>query len=257
MSAVTVGEVYQVLDAFAPFGTELPWDNCGLLVGDYDRTVTGIGVVLDITPDVIRSAKAQSLNLLVSHHPVIFTPLKRLSFAKIPALLAAEQISAICAHTNLDAAGGGVNDCLCRALGLSEIVPLADPETPGSPPIARIGRLPAPLPVEELARCAAVALSSTVVRYAGGGEVQTIAVSCGAGGDLLPAAAAACADLFFTGELPYHEVLQAAQLGLPVITAGHYDTEQPIKSELCRRFSEAFAGLPVAALPEAEPLRLL
>lgn len=120
----TAGEIYRYIDSFAPFSSAMDFDNPGLLVGGFHTPVRVALVALDITPEVIEEAKRRSAQLIISHHPVIFRPLKRLSEDSVPYLLAKAGITAICAHTNLDMAPGGVNDCLAQALGLESVRPL-------------------------------------------------------------------------------------------------------------------------------------
>ncbi len=118
---ITIGEIYDYIDGFAPFSTALGFDNAGLLVGSRNDTVEKILVALDVTPAVIEEARQQGAQLIVSHHPVIFQPLRRLSRDSIPYRLAQAGIGAVCAHTNLDMAQGGVNDCLGETLGLKNL----------------------------------------------------------------------------------------------------------------------------------------
>lgn len=118
---ITIGDIYDDIDSFAPFSTALGFDNVGLLVGSRKDPVERILVALDITPAVIEEAKRQGAQLIVSHHPVIFQPLRRLSRDSIPYQLAQAGIGAVCAHTNLDMARGGVNDCLGETLGLKNL----------------------------------------------------------------------------------------------------------------------------------------
>lgn len=115
---MTIGEVYDYIDGIAPFSTALDYDNVGLLVGSGQDPAEKILVALDVTLPVIEEAKRLGAQLIVSHHPVIFQPVRRLSGDSIPYRLAQAGIGALCAHTNLDMAEGGVNHCLGRALGL-------------------------------------------------------------------------------------------------------------------------------------------
>ncbi len=121
----TAGDIYRYIDAFAPFSSAMDFDNPGLLVGGPQTPVTAAVVALDITPEVVEEAAGLGAELIISHHPVIFHPLKRLEAESAPYLLASRGIAAICAHTNYDMAPGGVNDCLAAALGLRSVRPLA------------------------------------------------------------------------------------------------------------------------------------
>lgn len=118
---MTIGEVYDYIDGFAPFDTALDFDNAGLLVGSRNDPVQTILVALDITLPVIEEAKQLGAQLIVSHHPVIFRPVRSLHRDSAPYRLAQAGIGAICAHTNLDMAKGGVNDCLGERLGLKNL----------------------------------------------------------------------------------------------------------------------------------------
>ena len=114
--SVSVQQILGFLRAVAPQELALDWDNVGLLV-DAGQPVDGVLTTLDITPAVVREAVENDCQLIVSHHPVIFHPLRTLAADDVPALLMKNGISAICMHTNLDAAPGGVNDTLCDILG--------------------------------------------------------------------------------------------------------------------------------------------
>ena len=118
---VTVGDIYNYIDTFAPFHTAMGFDNVGLLVGGKHCPVTSVMVSMDITPEVISEAVSQNAELIISHHPVIFQPLKRLSPTDVPYLLVQNGLCAIAAHTNYDLACGGVNACLAERLQLKQI----------------------------------------------------------------------------------------------------------------------------------------
>lgn len=116
-----VSMIYGKLNSLAPFATQESWDNSGLLVGDPGAEVKTALVVLDITAEAVREAREIGAELIISHHPVIFHPLKKVESGSVVWELAQAGISAICAHTNLDKARGGVNDCLAAALGLEHV----------------------------------------------------------------------------------------------------------------------------------------
>ncbi len=115
----TIRDIYQAIDGFAPFSHQESWDNSGLLVGNPQSWVERAAVTLDITPAVVQEAKEEGAQLIVSHHPVLFRPAKTFLSASVPYQLAAAGLSAICAHTSLDVAKGGVNDCLADRLKLA------------------------------------------------------------------------------------------------------------------------------------------
>ena len=140
--SVTVQSVLQVLQQYAPVELACDWDNVGLLV-DAGRPVSRIATALDITPAVVAEAAQNGCELIVAHHPVIFHPFKRIEAGDVPALLLQNGISAICMHTNLDAAPGGVNDTLAGLLGMTETEVFAEG-------CGRIGRLEPRLPPKRL-----------------------------------------------------------------------------------------------------------
>ena len=119
-----VRDIYESIDKIAPFDTQEGFDNAGFLVGHGDREVRRLLVALDITPEVAAEAVGRGAELIVSHHPVIFHPVKSVTDATVTGrvLMALLEggVAAICAHTNLDAAHGGVNGCLAQALELSD-----------------------------------------------------------------------------------------------------------------------------------------
>ena len=128
----TAGNVYKAIDMLAPFGGCMAWDNVGLLVGEPDSAVTGILVTLDVTPAAVAQALEMRMNCIVSHHPIIFHPLKRISARDAAGLCLANGISVISAHTNYDFAPRGVNCALAQTLGLRNIRPFGpeDKEKP-------------------------------------------------------------------------------------------------------------------------------
>ena len=337
--------IYGKLNSLAPFAAQESWDNSGMLVGDSAAEVKTALVVLDITPEAVREARELGAELIISHHPVIFRPLKKLESGGVVWELAQAGISAISAHTNLDKARGGVNDCLAAALGLEQVtdysvegrekhykltvfVPVSHAEAvrramieagagtiggytgctfsvegtgrflpgEGTSPylgepgreeaaaearletvvsagkldavlsamrqahpyevpafdvvesvregreiaIGRIGELPEALSPEEFARLCAERLGAGVRWNRGGRPVRRVAVLGGAGGDYLYPAAAAGADALVTGEAKHHEYLDAARMGLTLLDATHYATEQVVLRPLAETLSASF-----------------
>ena len=129
----TVHDIYVFIDGFAPFKTAMDFDNPGLLVGSGGTAVKTALLSLDITPDVVDEAALLGAQLIISHHPVIFNPLKELVPGTAPFMLVKAGIAAVCAHTNLDMAPGGVNDCLAARLKLKNIKPLVLSQNSGLP----------------------------------------------------------------------------------------------------------------------------
>lgn len=233
---MTNQDICCLLDQKAPFSLAEEWDNVGLLIGSPDREVTRVLVTLDATPAAIEAAKSIGAELIVTHHPVIFEPLKALDGNGIPYALAATGIDVISAHTNADKAADGVNDTLAARLELADVRVSADG-------FCRIGQLREPIDADSFAKIVAATLD-TAVRVNGNNTVRTIAVCGGSGGDFI-APLAGEIDAFVTGEVRHHQWLEANTLDVTVIEAGHYATEVPIVDVLCAWLQEAFPSLAV------------
>ncbi|MPM37882.1 GTP cyclohydrolase 1 type 2 [bioreactor metagenome] len=237
----TVKEIYRFLDEKAPFSLQMDFDNSGFLVGRGDSEVRRILVSLDITEEVIEEARDAGAQLIVSHHPVIFHPVSALTDEnptgrKLMALVRNE-IAAICLHTNLDLAEGGVNDALAAAAGLQNTSPLA------SDGLGRIGTLPKSVSLTDYALGLKNALGSNGLRVEDcGREVMKVAVGSGACGDLLKSAFDAGCDTFVTADVKYDVFLEAKALGVNLIDAGHYPTENVVCPVLAGWLRRRFAG---------------
>ena len=233
----TVQQVYEGMQRLAPPELAEHWDNPGLLV-DCGGNVRRVLVTLDITPEVVAEAAAKQCTVIVAHHPVIFDPLKRLCPADVPYQLVQAGISAICMHTNLDAAEGGVNDCLACTLGLQDTKPLNEEK------IGRIGTLSCEKPLEQFLSDVVKSLSCNGLRYRDGGRpVHRVAVGGGACGEYIPQAIAQGCDTFVTSDLRYNDFLDTQ--GLNLIDAGHFPTEDVVCQEIVRRLRETFPELEV------------
>ena len=240
----TVMDVYRFLDEKAPFSTQLSFDNAGFLVGRGDRQVSAILVALDITETVAEEAVQIGAELIVSHHPVIFSPARHVtdqdpSGRRLLALLE-HNVAAICAHTNLDIAAGGVNDALAWALGLEQVGPFSEDG------IGRTGVISGAPSAEAFAAQVKKLLGANGVRFVDGGRpVRKVAVGGGACGDMGPLASACGCDTFVTSDVKYHEFQEAEALGLNLIDAGHYPTENVVCPVLAGWLQEGFPGIRV------------
>lgn len=234
-----VREIKDYLNELYPFENKCDWDNCGLLVGDEETEITKIGFALDLTFETLEDAKNNGVNLIVTHHPVIFHAQKSFVSGNIAYEAALSGMSVISCHTCYDSAKGGVSEILADAIGLSEIETVVTEETPYC---VRIGKTDCVSP-EVFALNVASALSATV-RFAKGDKNITKAAVCGgAGGDFITEVASAGADAYVTGDMSHHEFLLAQELGLTVIAAGHFETEiisvLPLLERVKRQFPEA------------------
>ncbi len=248
----TVKEIYAYLDRKAPFRYQAGFDNAGFLVGRGDREVRKVMIALDITPEVIDEAEAAGCRLIVSHHPVIWGKLGCVTddttTGRNVLALIERGIAAICAHTNLDAAEGGVNTALAERLSLRNVQVLEEEGTgeDGLPyGIGRVGELPdGPVPMREFAALLKASLSLDGLRVMDAGRpVRRVAVGGGACGGMLPLVRALDCDTFVTSELKHDVYLEARALGINLIDAGHYSTETVVCPVLARWLEEGFPGL--------------
>jgi len=229
-------EIYGYLKELAPLELAEDWDNPGLLV-DCGRPVGRVLTCLDITGPVVREAQEKGCDLVVSHHPVIFRPLKALQEGQVPCLLLKAGISAICMHTNLDAAPGGVNDTLAQWMGLRGVEPFAEG-------MGRIGWIEE-MSAHQLAQETARILHARVQWADGGKPIRRLALITGSGGSMLEDAIRAGADALLTGEASHHAALDALAAGVTLVAAGHYATEFPVAQTLATRLGDRFRDLEV------------
>ena len=222
-----------LLGRFVPPQLAEERDNVRLLIEPEASDITRILVALDCTLEVAQEAREVGAQLVLTHHPLFFKPVRKISRSDpdtAPAYaLIRSGIGLYAMHTNLDCAIGGVNDALAMALGLTDIRPLLLPELPlgeETQGLGRIGMLKEQVPLHVFARQVGTCLD-TVVRMGGKKEtpIWRVAVVGGSGGDYVKQAKAAGADVLVTGEVRHHQALEAAALGLGVVEAGHYETE--------------------------------
>ena len=231
----TAGEIYDYIDSFAPFDTAMDFDNVGLLVGAREISSKKVLVSLDVTSATILEALEKGAKIIVSHHPIIFSPLKNLLSDSIPFLAAAAGVTVISAHTNLDIAVGGVNDTLARAAGVSF--------TEGTDSSCCLyGTFEKEYnSSEELCGKLCEALSCKGIRFTSRkGRIKSVCVACGAGGSSIFSAAKRGTDALITGEIKHHELLFAKEKNIAVFDVGHYCSENLIVRELIKKLSEKF-----------------
>lgn len=249
----TVKEVYEYLDGLAPFSLQMSFDNAGFLVGHGAQQVSKILIALDITEEVAHEAAELGAQLVVSHHPVIFHPAKGVTDGtptgrKLLALVE-NHISAICAHTNLDAVAGGVNDALAHRLGLTHIGQLSqDGVAPDGKPygIGRVGQLATEQSLTDFAAFVKDALGSNGVRFVDGGKpVRRVAVGGGACADMMANALAHECDTFVTADVKYDGFLDAKAQGLNLIDAGHFPTENVVCPVLADWLKKGFPKIKI------------
>lgn len=235
----TIQDILNYFESFAPLCTAMDFDNCGLIVGDAHLCVTKALVALDITTEVVEEAKLLGCELIISHHPVIFQPIKQLGTQSVPYLLAQNGIAALCMHTNLDLSEVfGVNICLGQAAGLLTL------QRAGCGDALFFGELENETDTLTLAQRVKNNLDCEGLRYTEGkGTLKTVAVSSGAGGSDIYAAAQIGADVLITGEIKHHEINAANELRIAVIDTGHFKSENIMIAPLTERLTAQFPAI--------------
>jgi len=245
VTGLPLSQIIAVADRLFPFETAEPWDNCGIQIGDPRRMVFSIAFSLDATPQTVAFAADFHCDLLVTHHPVILEPIRRIVADDLPGstLLAAGRsgVDVLSLHTNLDAATGGLNDYLVTALGLDSVI------TPPNARCARVGMLPAPMSLSDLAGRVSKSLSISGIRVVAGEDCQIRKVFCASGSGMgyLNEALACGADVMVTGDLRYHAAREALQREMPVIDAGHYGLEKAAPRVMAEAFEREFSAMGV------------
>lgn len=250
----TIRSVYNLMNEKAPFALQESWDNSGMLCGHWEAEVRHILTALDITPEVIDEAAALGCDLIVSHHPLVFEPVKSVRDSDYNGRrllsLIEKGIGAICCHTSLDSAVGGVNDVLAEKCGLTgetTVLEQVGVDPLGRPcGIGRIGTLAEELPMSDYLSLIQTALQPNALRfYDAQRPVKKVAVGGGSCGSMLELAVAAGCDTFVTADLKYDHFLAAKDQKLNLIDAGHYPTENPVMAEVSRWLREAFPAVQV------------
>ena len=236
-----VKDVTKILNEWAPEDSASEWDNVGLLIGSDEEELTGILVALDATERVVEEAISTDSNLIISHHPIIFEPLKALRKEEHPASviyqLIKNDISLYTMHTNLDAAAGGVNEELASKLGLVDIEPL-NSDAEGR--YGRIGKIDTELSLSQFLEKIKSVLNVEALTYRGNldSSVKIVAISSGSGGAFLETAIEKNADVFVSADFKHSHWLQGGDR-IALINAGHFESErvvkQPIKDYLENR----------------------
>ena len=242
---MTVQEILTFLEGFAPVELAEHWDNVGLLCGDRQQPVTAVLCALDVTEQVIEEAAARGAELVVAHHPAIFTSVSRVTTDDVTGrvLRAAikHDIAIICMHTNADSTWGGVNDALASALFLTGVVNM---EGGDNRMLGRVGDLPREMQPREFAAYVKECLRAGGVRFCDGGKpIHRVAVGGGACGKMMDDAKAKGADAFVIGDCSYDLMQRAQSIGLTLVDAGHFPTANPIAAVFAEQIVGAFPQL--------------
>lgn len=247
----TVKEIGEIMDEIAPQDWAEEWDNVGLLLGNNQSQVKKLMVVLDVSPQVVEEAIKRKVDMIIAHHPLIFSPIKRVIQDDIEGQLIStliyHRIAVYCAHTNLDMAPGGIDDSLAKILGLKEVETLYPQEQGSSNKLSfgRWGILGSPIKAGEFAKFVKIKLKTPNLNFIGDRkrDIKTIALCSGSGSDFMKQAQKVGADLFITGEIKYHDALTAHWLGIDLLTVGHFYSEMPGIEELIGRLQKTLDSL--------------
>ncbi len=235
----TLKDIYEIIDSIYPYSLAEEWDNTGIECGKLNSPINKILVALDITNEVIEEAYQKECQLIVSHHPLVFSKLSNVTDASYPEnaviSLIEKKLCAISCHTNLDIAQNGVNDALFESLCLKDKAELPIGKT-GTSEISDFN---------EFAVFVKKALGCDSVRCVNGNKnVSRVAVIGGAGGSEIEAAVANGADTVVTSDVKYNILIYAQQMNINLIDAGHYHTERVVLPYLKKALEQA-TGLEV------------
>ena len=257
-----IQSICQFMESFAPRRLAEDWDNVGLIAGDRLAKVERVMTCLTVTPESVDEAIAKQVDLIVSHHPLPFRPIKRLTTDNTPSellwKLARAGVSVYSPHTSFDSAAEGINQTLAQKLGIDAPAPLQplvdDPDGLGS---GRVGKFSDPVSLGDLATRACGELGIDGLHVVGDSEkmITKVAVACGSGGSFLDAAKRKGCDALVTGEATFHTALDAKANSVALILVGHYASERFAVEDLAGHIKAEFDELEVwASQDECDPL---
>lgn len=227
-----VEDIIKHMKSLAPEELALEWDNIGLIVGDSNAQVNTILIALDVTDEVLEEAINLKAELIITHHPLIFKPIKNIN-DKTPIgrkilKLIKNGISVYSSHTNLDISNYGTNDTLFKVLNLQDKQPLMELEKEGYA-LGRIGTLDKPVALKNFAIFVKESLKLTNIRYTGNDEkiIKKLGICTGASSNynIFKEAKEKGCDLYITGDIKFHEAQTAIEMGLCLMDATHYASE--------------------------------
>ncbi len=260
---VLIRELCAHLESIAPASLAEDWDNVGLLVGDTQRPVQRLMTCLTVTPDTVEEAIDRRADLIVTHHPFPFRPLKRMTtnttVGRMLWQLAGNGISVYSPHTAWDSARCGINQQLAQGLeltGIRPLQPIADAaEDLGS---GRCGIWPRPSKLSEAVERVKDFLSIDRLQYVGRLDqtIRSVAVACGSAGTFLGVAHRAGCQLLITGETSFHTYLEADALGVALVLPGHFASERFSLETLAQQLQTKYQDVEIwASKCEADPVR--
>jgi dinuclear metal center YbgI/SA1388 family protein len=240
----SVADVIQVIEKLAPLGLASSWDNAGLQVGALIWPVETVWVALDPLPDVVSDACEANVDMLVTHHPLIFKPLNAVDVATQEGAIIQSAIhhslAIYAAHTNLDTAEDGVNDTLALTIGLKDIAPFAASLEGDMQDFLRVGFLSEETTLKDFARRIKENLAADSVRIAGNAnlKVNKVAICSGSGSSLLSAFFVSESDVFVSGDLKYHDARTVEGAGKGLVDIGHFASEHVMVEVFSKRLGQ-------------------
>jgi dinuclear metal center YbgI/SA1388 family protein len=261
----TIADIADWMQRLAPLELSENWDNTGLLLGDTAAPAVRVMTCLTLTSDVVDEALQQSAHLVITHHPLPFRPLNRLTTetttGRLLWRLARAGIAVYSPHTAWDSAAGGVNDQLAKLLGLAGVEPLVPTLSNSHAGLGagRIGSLSRPQSMSAVSQLLAAHLPACRPRGVDSGRLAVrVAIACGSGASLLTAALEHHCDLFLTGEATFHQCLEGREAGISLLLIGHYASERFAMEHLAQRLAADFSELTCwASQAETDPVRNL
>jgi dinuclear metal center YbgI/SA1388 family protein len=258
----TIGEITEFLEQFAPLELAADWDNVGLLVGDRAVQVTRMMTCLTVTAASATEAGEAGAQLIVTHHPLPFRPLNKLTTdlptGRLLWQLMRAGISVYSPHTAFDSAADGINAQLASKLGLQNARPLVP--HPAGLGMGRHGVLDQPKSLQEFAAITKRILGVNYVQFVGDPTalVQTVGIACGSAADLLESAVISDCDVFVTGEARFHDCLEAEAQGIALLLVGHFASERLGVEHLAEVLAGKFPEIETwASRHEHDPLKWL
>lgn len=243
----TVKDIFDYIDKIAPFENAEPWDNTGFLIGSKDKEVRRVVMSLDPCRQAVAYGKSIGADLLLTHHPIIFNPLKKIESGTDVYELINSDIASISAHTSFDKAIGGINDNLAELLCLKNVRHIDGT-------MIVVGDLEEEMSIDDFALYVAEILGTHGLRYTDTDKIiKHVAVGGGSCGEYI-SDAMENADCFVTGDLKYHEMLDANENGFAVISAGHYETENIPFLMLKEGLEQAFTDVEFFIAPVGNPV---
>lgn len=246
-------EITSILEQFAPLEWQESWDNSGFQVGNPQDEALGALLTLDVTPETVDEATRQGCNLIISHHPLLMSPLKRITGQSSAERVVIEAIrrgiTIYSCHTNIDSAPGGVNGRLADILGIKMLRPLErSANAPEGVGMGAFGEFGSPLNMVELLELLKSRLGLRAVRHsmptAAERVIRTVALCGGSGASLIDAARASGADVYLSGDLKYHD-FQRADNNLTIIDIGHRESEIQVLDIFSEQISKKFPNFAV------------